>query len=147
MLTNTCKYGIRALIYIASKSENNKNIIGIKKISEELNLPTPFLSKILHQLVKSKVLGSLKGPHGGYYFVKHPDKVSLYDVVLIIDGNRFFDDCIIQNRTCRSADEEELLCPIHEEFSKIRESISMLFKSRTIQDLVESARNSGEVIL
>lgn len=147
MLSNTCKYGIRALVYIASKSGKKREIIGIKKISDELNLPTHFLSKILHQLVKNKILGSLKGPHGGYYFLKDPEKVSLYEVVLIIDGNSFFDDCIIQNRTCKSVDIEKSLCPMHKEFSKLRREITELFKNGTIQDLVESARKSEDVML
>lgn len=146
MLSNSCKYGIRALVYIASKC-GKKGIIGIKKISEDLKLPTPFLSKILQLLVKNKILRSVKGPHGGYYFARDPKEVSLYDVVLIIDGNAFFEECIIHNRTCRSAYEKEMLCIVHEEFSKIREETTSMFKNRTIYNLVQSAEKSDEVML
>ena len=55
MLSNTCKYALRALIYLGKFSEADKRI-GIKKISEELNLSSPFLGKILQNLVKQKLL-------------------------------------------------------------------------------------------
>jgi Rrf2 family protein len=146
MLSNTCKYGIRALIYLASKSGRNHKV-GIKQIADDLKLPTPFLAKILQQLVKSKILISSKGPHGGFSFAKDPQNITLYDVILIIDGNSFFENCIIHNKTCQSADKENLLCPVHREFSEIRESIIRLFMSKTIHQLVDTAKNFPDVIL
>jgi Rrf2 family iron-sulfur cluster assembly transcriptional regulator len=65
MLSNSCRYGIRAVIYLANQPLSSGKT-GIKKISKDLNLPTPFLAKILQQLAKKKILSSSKGPHGGY---------------------------------------------------------------------------------
>ena len=53
MLSNTCKYGIRAVLYLAMNTKKEKKI-GIKQISQDLNIPTPFLGKILQSLVKHK---------------------------------------------------------------------------------------------
>lgn len=61
MLSNTCKYALRALIYLANFSKENK-MIGIKVISEDLKLSSPFLGKILQNLVKQKLLISTKVP-------------------------------------------------------------------------------------
>lgn len=55
MLSNTCKYAIRALIYLGRYSKNGEKI-GIKKIAGDLGMPTPFLGKILQNLVKHKIL-------------------------------------------------------------------------------------------
>ena len=65
MLSNTCKYALRALIYLGKFSEENSRI-GIKKIAEDLSLSSPFLGKILQNLVKQKLLVSTKGPNGGF---------------------------------------------------------------------------------
>ena len=46
MLSNTSKYAIRAVIYLALYAGEEKKI-GIKQISNELKIPTPFLGKIL----------------------------------------------------------------------------------------------------
>ena len=73
MLSNSCKYGIRAVIYLAKNPVDNGKI-GIKRISEDLGLPTPFLAKILQLLAKHKILTSSKGPHGGFSSVERPQK-------------------------------------------------------------------------
>jgi len=51
MLSNSCRYGIRAVIYLASQPISNGKT-GITRISTDLDLPQPFLAKILQQLVK-----------------------------------------------------------------------------------------------
>ncbi len=57
MLSNTCKYGLRAVVYIAGKSHKESKI-GIKQISDNLNLPMSFLAKILQSLARQKILSS-----------------------------------------------------------------------------------------
>lgn len=69
MLSNTCKYAIRSVIYLALNAQDGKKI-GIKKISEDLEIPTPFLGKILQSLARQKLLSSTKGPHGGLVWVR-----------------------------------------------------------------------------
>jgi len=142
MLSNTCKYGIRALSYIAGRSDSGKTV-DIKRISEDLNLPTPFMAKILQQLAKNKILKSSKGPNGGFVFLKKPGEISLYDVILIIDGDDFFRNCVIHNRSCES---EGKLCPVHDEFTGIRDKITEMFRSTSIEDLVKNKSVSENII-
>jgi len=84
MLSNTCKYALRALIYLAKYSQDD-NRIGIKKISEDLSISSPFLGKILQNLVKQKLLISNKGPNGGFSLAKQPENISLWDIVTTVD--------------------------------------------------------------
>jgi Rrf2 family transcriptional regulator, iron-sulfur cluster assembly transcription factor len=146
MLSSSCKYGIRAVTYIASRSKNNKKI-GIKQISKDLNLPTPFLAKILQLLAKQKILSSSKGPHGGFSLLKDSKKITLLDIVMAIDGSDTFDNCIIHNRSCKSVDEEKLICPIHEDYAKVRTSLVKLFSNKTIYSLVKSLNKIDEIAI
>jgi len=145
MLSSSCKYGIRAVTYIASKSKENEKV-GIKQISEDLNLPTPFLAKILQLLAKQKILSSSKGPHGGFSLMRDPREITLLDIVTTIDGNDFFENCIIHNTTCSCVGDEKLVCPIHDEYSKIRASLMKLFAKKTIYSLVKSASKTEVAI-
>jgi Rrf2 family transcriptional regulator, iron-sulfur cluster assembly transcription factor len=146
MLSSSCKYGIRAVTYIASKAQD-QNMVGIKQISEDLNLPTPFLAKILQQLAKQKILNSSKGPHGGFSLLRDPRDITLLDIITTIDGNDLFENCIIHNTTCSRVGEENLVCPIHEEFSRIRTNLMKLFGKKTIYSLVKSASRTKEVAI
>lgn len=146
MLSNTCKYGIRALVYIAVSSKNGEKI-GIKKISGDLNLPMPFLAKILQSLAKQKILNSSKGPHGGFSLVRDPRDISLLEVVKAIDGEDVFSKCVLHNDNCKSIDHTKVACTLHEDYVKARHRIEKLFDGKTVQNLVSTAKNSDEIML
>ena len=144
MLSNSCRYGIRAVIYLACQPlENGKT--GIKKISSELNLPTPFLAKILQQLAKQKILSSSKGPHGGFSLLKNPKQITLLDIVNTIDGTDIFTNCVMHDGTCESLGKESKRCPLHDDYEKVRNNLIKVFSSKTIYDLVKKAKN-GDLI-
>jgi Rrf2 family protein len=141
MLSKSCRYAIRAVLYLASQPESAGKT-GIKKISYDLDLPSPFLAKILQQLAKRKILSSTKGPHGGFSLLKDPKKVTLYDIVITIDGDEVFTDCIMHHGTCPGADTGKKHCPLHEDYSKTRNDRMNLFRDKTIYDLVIRVRNN-----
>ena len=66
MLSKSCKYAIRAVVYVASKAGNNLKM-GIKEIAKEIDAPEAFTGKILQILTKHQVISSLKGPYGGFF--------------------------------------------------------------------------------
>jgi Rrf2 family transcriptional regulator, iron-sulfur cluster assembly transcription factor len=144
MLSSSSKYGIRAVTYIASQSRNNGKI-GIKKISEDLDLPTPFLAKILQLLAKQKILSSSKGPHGGFSLSRDPKKITLFDIITTIEGNDIFDNCIIHSMPCKCVDENKIQCPVHDDYFKVRTRLVGFFTSKTIYSLVRAANNMEEI--
>jgi Rrf2 family protein len=140
MLSNSCRYGIRAVIYLASQPVSGGKI-GIKKISSDLDLPMPFLAKILQQLAKQKILSSSKGPHGGFSILKDPRKVTLLDIVNTIDGYDIFTSCIMHNGSCEGVEMEGKHCSLHHDYEKSRKELIKLFSNRTIHELVIKSKN------
>ena len=141
MLSNTCKYAIRAVLYLAI-NEKESTKIGIKKISEDLEMPTPFLGKILQVLSKNKLLNSTKGPHGGFSLGKDAHDISLLNIVEIIDGH----DCVIGVRICEDDEEKKKLCPFHEELDPLRDKMYAQFKNLTIGQFRDGARNVDAIL-
>ena len=141
MLSSSCRYGIRAVIYLASQPSTNGKT-GIKQISKDLNLPSPFLAKILQQLAKQKILSSSKGPHGGFSLLKDPRKITLIDIVNTIDGYDTFTDCIMHNGSCEGVEKEGKRCPLHQDYEKSRRELIKLFSNRTIHELVIKSTNT-----
>jgi Rrf2 family iron-sulfur cluster assembly transcriptional regulator len=99
MLSNTSKYAIRSVIYLALYSSGEKKV-GIREISEALNIPTPFLGKILQNLAKHQILESTKGPHGGFCLKRQAIDIPLMEIIEIIDGGDLFDRCVIRTTKC-----------------------------------------------
>jgi len=146
MLSNSCRYGIRAVVYLASRY-SEKNNIGIKEISGDLNLPAPFLAKILQQLARHKILNSVKGPNGGFSLLKKPESITMLDIVKIIDGEALFKNCLIHDGSCTEAKKSRKTCPIHDDFSKLRRDIEKLFRGKTIEELVKTAGGSKKIFI
>jgi Rrf2 family transcriptional regulator, iron-sulfur cluster assembly transcription factor len=144
MLSNTCKYAVRACIYLALNAHEDKKI-GIKKIAEDLAIPTPFLGKIMQILAKNKILASTKGPNGGFCLAKPAKQISLMDIVNIIDGDGYFTTCVIGLSSCTN---EEVHCAIHPKFAPIREQARQLFINQDIEELANSIRkNHHELVV
>jgi Rrf2 family iron-sulfur cluster assembly transcriptional regulator len=141
MLSNSCRYGIRAVIYLASQQSGDFKT-GIKQISNDLDLPTPFLAKILQQLAKQKILSSSKGPHGGFSLLKDPRNITLLDIVNTIDGYDTFTNCVMYKGTCEGVSMEKKICPLHDDYEKTRSELISLFSSKTIYELVNKADSS-----
>lgn len=141
MLSNTCKYAIRSVVYLSVYASDTKKI-GIKEISEALDIPSPFLGKIMQTLARKKILNSIKGPHGGFSLGRPAVDISIMDIVQIIDGTDIFDICLV--RTTHCSDEEP--CGIHDKITALRKEMKETFINQTIDDLsTEFKRDSGRI--
>jgi len=120
--------------------------IGIKKIAEELDIPTPFLGKILQNLVRHKLLLSTKGPHGGFGLARPAADITLLDIIEIIDGLDLFNDCLIGLSTCSANSTKELQCPIHSKYLPISQQLYTLFSGTNIRDLGDDIDAAGGTI-
>ncbi len=147
MLSNTSKYAIRAVIYIAANATGNRKI-GIKKLTKELNIPAPYLGKILQTLVRRKLLSSLKGPNGGFGTGINPSKITLYDVIVEIEGVELFESCLLGVGKCESGHGNGNYCALHHDFVEARQKLIDLYKSKTIAELAGNTliENSDVVI-
>lgn len=145
MLSNTCKYAIRALIYLGKHSEDGTRI-GIKKISADLMIPTPFLGKILQNLVKQKILVSTKGPNGGFGLGKKTEEISLYDIVKIVDGEDFFKNCLIGLNPCATHAIDNKPCPVHKRFGSIRQELCKFYQETSVSAIIADMSGIEDLI-
>ncbi len=141
MLSNTCKYAIRAVIYLALYTQEEKKI-GLKEIAKELDMPSPFLGKILQTLAKNKLLKSTKGPNGGFILAKPAEEISLLNIIEIIDGLDLFNNCLIGLRTCSANAHSDVQCPIHYKYLPINKQLIDLFQNETIYSLAKQIEAS-----
>lgn len=141
MFSKSCEYALQAMIYIALNITNEKNV-GLKDIAEDQEIPAHFLSKILQQLVKHKLLGSIKGPHGGFYFVKSPKKITLMEIVSIIDGTDIFDQCGIGLKKCS----DKSPCPIHHEYKQVKDQIKNLLSEKSLDELSHDINKGNSIV-
>ena len=132
MFSKSCKYGIRAVLYLAVNS-SSKNKLGVAEIADNLEVPKHFLAKILQQLAKENLISSIKGPSGGFYLSERNRVSNLKDIIEVLDGKQIFHDCILGLKECSS----ERPCPLHFQAFGIREGLNYQLEYQTIDEIAE----------
>ena len=145
MLSNTSKYALRAVIYLAMHQENGKKI-GIKQIAKDLSIPSPFLGKILQSLAKQKLLASTKGPNGGFSLGRKAEDISLLDIVEIVDGLDSFNECLLGLNICGGDEEKHKICPMHKTSNALRLELVALFKGNTVGEVAKDLNKLGNLL-
>jgi Rrf2 family protein len=130
MLGKATEYAVRALVYIFMQNQAGKRP-GFKEIAKNINSPEPFTAKILQTLVREKLISSMKGRGGGFFFDQPTASLALYEVMRVVEGETFFDKCGFGLQRCNS----ENPCPLHSEYSPVREGFFTLVNTVTIQSL------------
>ncbi len=131
MFSKACEYAIRATIYIAQQSLEDKRV-SLKAISNEIDSPVAFTAKILQQLTRNKIVTSVMGPTGGFQMDKDRiDEVKLSKVVDTIDGDSIYRGCGLGLKECDASRP----CPVHDRFAKIRDDLQKMLVSTSIFEL------------
>lgn len=133
MFTRMTKYGIRAIFYIAKEGGQNKRFKA-NLIASELQIPEPFLKKILQQLSQKKLVSSSKGPGGGFYMSHENLQKTIFDIVIVLEGNDIFNKCVLDLHDCSDRNP----CPLHDKYSILKKGIEEKFKEQTIQYIIDN---------
>ncbi|WP_192822840.1 Rrf2 family transcriptional regulator [Rufibacter sp. LB8] len=141
MLSKTTEYALRAIVYLALQQETGKRI-GIKELAQELELPSPFMGKILQDLVRKGVIASLKGPTGGFFLHRPAADITILEVVRTIDGLEAFKKCGMGMKHCSDTHP----CPLHDDIKAYRNQLLNVFSTKTMQNLVDGVA-SGQYFI
>lgn len=83
-ISRKIEYGSRAMLFLASLPDGITT--SFREIAKQMDIPQEFLAKILKTLVKSKLVKSVRGAHGGYSLAVPASQVSFLDVIEAVEG-------------------------------------------------------------
>lgn len=137
LLSKSCVYGLRASLYLASRTDGE--YVPIKKMSDKLEISFHFLTKILQQLTAEGIMESFKGPNGGIRLNINGSDVRLMDIVLAIDGPQLLTECALGLPGCGTKNP----CPIHDKWAKTRDSIRTMLEETSLTELVKKGKEEN----
>lgn len=141
MLAKGTEYAIRALVYIQLKNWEQKRP-GVEEIAREIEAPVAYSAKILQTLTKHKLLDSMKGRGGGFFFSNNQSNLTLYDVIHVMEGDACFHKCGFGLKNCNNNNP----CPLHEKYKAVRDGFFEIVKTESIKSLSEKIKH-GEAVL
>ena len=135
MLSKRTKYGIKAMVYLARKGQQDP--VNIAEISEKENISRKFLESILLTLKKNGILGSKKGKFGGYYLLKSPSEIKMSSILRILEGPIAMVPCVSLNfyEKCEDCPDEDI-CTVNALMTEVRDSTLGILNNNTLADLV-----------
>ncbi|GAB4257580.1 MAG: Rrf2 family transcriptional regulator [Deferrisomatales bacterium] len=144
-LTTKSRYGVRAIFDIAYHAGGLP--AQIKDISERQRISPRYLEQIFQKLKKAGILGSKRGPKGGYFLLKEPKDITLYEIITCTEGPIELVFCVGEDEEQGSCDvttcDMKDHCVASPLWKEIGERIADIFKDTTIQDLCQKAETLG----
>jgi len=137
MFSRSSGYAIQALTYLAAQPSGK--LVGAREIATSLEIPMPFLWKILRKLSQQKLVRSFKGVHGGYELARPASSIRLSEILLIGHDSSLMGACVLGLSLCDDRDP----CPLHEHWKDVRTEIERKIKSTRLSDLVSKSATDG----
>jgi Rrf2 family protein len=128
--TRACDYAMRALLYIGEKPKGT--VFLRSELAKQIEVPDSFLGKIMQILAKAEFLVSERGKKGGFKLAKPLEEISMYDVVMAVDGEIKITDCTADENFCSDAPE----CKVHAVWLDIQDSVVVKLKTATLKKLL-----------
>jgi Rrf2 family transcriptional regulator, iron-sulfur cluster assembly transcription factor len=102
-----------------------------KDLASRLELPAPYLAKILQGLVQAGILESVRGPKGGFRPTRPSDRITVGEVVTAMEGPDAMAGCIMGFPSCG----DEHPCPLHDAWGAVKAQVTASMTEATIRDL------------
>ncbi len=135
MFSNSSKYAIKAVLYLALNSNEEKKIM-VKDIADPINVPQAYTAKLLQELSRQNLISSTRGPKGGFYLTDEDKKQPLNRIIQVIDGENRLTSCLLSLENC----DDEKPCPLHKLASPLRNELLDNLENKTICDLAKDVR-------
>lgn len=136
-ISRSVEYALVALQHMNSLTPDT--LASARDISNQHDLPSGLVAKLLQKLASFGITRSEQGAHGGYVLSRGLDEITLFDVIEAVEGPQQF-------VACRSGDIEECdrasSCTVSDSVTVIGEHISDLFSSLTLAELLAADHSS-----
>ena len=93
-------YSLKALLLLAERYPTSSPV-RVEEIADTQDIPENYLRRLLIELKRGGLVASQKGPSGGYMLARPPARITMADVVEIIEGDYTPVECLEESSsTC-----------------------------------------------
>jgi len=116
--------------------------IELKEIANKQNISLKYLEQVIIPLRTAGLVKSVRGSKGGYALAKPPSEICLNEMVEILEGPLSLIECLHDPKTC----ERVHTCVTREVWQKVSDAINGIFRSITLEDLVNRKREKEGIV-
>lgn len=131
-------YSLKALLILADHYPSGQPL-RVEEIAASQEIPENYLRRLLIELKRGGLVTSQKGPSGGYLLARHPARITMADVVEIIEGEYAPVECL-EDGTNSPCPREG--CAMREVWREVQDSVISILRRATLQSLAERRKTS-----
>lgn len=128
LINRDVDYAARALVFMARA---NKPTVAVARMQEEVGVSGPFLRKIMQKLHKAGVVHAVKGKGGGFAMARHPENITLKQLMDVLQGPLKLNDCVFGQKLCR----HHAACVLRHKLAGMESRLAAEIAGVTIKDL------------
>jgi len=134
-LSTKGRYGSRAMLDLALQTNAANEPITLNSIAVRQEISEQYLEQIFSSLRKSGLVESVRGAQGGYRLGRDAEKITVGDIVRVLEGSLDPVDCISSDNTTKC--ERYEMCVMKDVWKKVSDSINNTVDSFTLKDLMK----------
>lgn len=124
---------------IALGERYQKGHADLNDIAQAEAISVKYLSQIIIPLKHAGLIVSFRGAHGGYMLAKDPQKITLWDVYMVLEGSASLAECINDPGKCG----QSTTCVTRALWGDLGKTIEKKMAGITIADLVDGRNKAA----
>ena len=130
-LSTRSRYGLRMVLDMAQHCDNGPVQIG--SIAKRQDISVKYLEQLIIPLKKANYIESVRGPKGGHMLSKPPDKITVGEIVELLEGGINLANCIENPEVCERHDS----CLTRSIWEEATEAMYNRLHSITLSEMIE----------
>lgn len=123
------RYGARAMLMLACRYGTGP--VPGQQIADDQGLSPKYLEALLAGLKRGGLVVAERGKNGGYVLARPPAEITLYEVLLRLEGPLGFVPCTLEGRCCERMD----TCATRDVWSELKETTERILKRTSLEHL------------
>jgi len=108
----------------------------LKDIAQSQQISEKYISRLVIDLRRAKLVRSVRGVNGGYHLAKLPEKITLLEILETMAGPISEVDCVRTPEKCK----RHMLCPARTIWMELNDGIRELTSKITLDDILNACR-------
>lgn len=138
ILRRNTDYALRLMVSLAKHGRDAS--VSTRSLAQEQDVPYQLACKLMQQLHAGKLVESCMGARGGFRLDREPGRISLLDVVEVIQGRLSLNRCLLSKTCCPRI----ATCPVRAKMGELQGQMEEYLGKVTLADLIQAQKGAGE---
>jgi len=133
-ISTKARYGSRLMVNLGLRY--GQGPVYLKEIARVENISEKYLSQIIIPLKHAGLVNSFRGSKGGYVLGRNPLKISMREIVTVLEGDFNLVKCVGNARMCSRVS----VCVTRNLWAKLGNTMQKILDSVKLSDLIKECK-------